>query len=68
MTLSFTVLAGKPDNDDGAYYENIKFCDSADSMELRRRLFRTTSFIPIRYVGLRLQDSRLHNAAFFIGW
>ena len=38
MELSFTVLAGKPDNDDGAYYENIKFCDSADSMEAAQKI------------------------------
>lgn len=38
MTLSFTVLAGKPDGDDGAYYENIKFCDSADSMEAAQKI------------------------------
>ncbi|AIN17185.1 hypothetical protein ACIOG3_03825 [Yersinia rochesterensis] len=38
MTLSFTVLAGKLDNDDGAYYENIKFCDSADSMEAAQKI------------------------------
>ncbi|AHK21990.1 hypothetical protein BF17_16535 [Yersinia similis] len=40
MALSFTVLAGKPDNDDGAHYENIKFCDSADSMEAAQKIIQ----------------------------
>lgn len=38
MALSYTVLAGKPDSDDGHYYENIKFCDSADSMEAAQQI------------------------------
>lgn len=40
MALKFTVLAGKPDNDDGSYYENIKFCDDADNMEAAQKMVR----------------------------
>ncbi len=38
MKLCFTILAGKPDSDDGANYENIKFCDSADNMEAAQKI------------------------------
>ncbi len=38
MGLSYTVLAGKPESDDGHYYENIKFCDSVDSMEAAQKI------------------------------
>lgn len=38
MALSYTVLAGKPDSDDGHYYENIKFCDSAESFEAAQQI------------------------------
>ncbi|HEM7577700.1 TPA: hypothetical protein U2J86_004736 [Serratia marcescens] len=38
MALEFTVLAGKPDDDDGRYCENIKFCDSADSFEAAQKI------------------------------
>lgn len=40
MALSFTVLAGKPDNDDGAHYENIKFCDCAGSLEAAQKIIQ----------------------------
>ncbi|HHS9775866.1 TPA: hypothetical protein ACTW8Y_000495 [Raoultella ornithinolytica] len=33
MALVYSVLAGKPDSDGDAYYENIKFADDADTME-----------------------------------
>lgn len=38
MALEFTILAGKPDDDDGRYCENIKFCDSADSLEAAKKI------------------------------
>ncbi|CAI2786434.1 Uncharacterised protein [Serratia ficaria] len=38
MALGFTILAGKPDDDDGRYCENIKFCDSADSLEAAKKI------------------------------
>ena len=36
MALAFTVMAGKYDDNE----ENIKFCDSADSMEDARRMIQ----------------------------
>lgn len=38
MTLEFTVLAGKPDDDDGRYHENIKYCNSAESFEAAQKI------------------------------
>ncbi|HIE0939508.1 TPA: hypothetical protein ACXJPN_002700 [Serratia marcescens] len=38
MTLEFTVLAGKPDDDDGRYCENIKYCNSAESLEAAQKI------------------------------
>ncbi|CAI1926650.1 Uncharacterised protein [Serratia entomophila] len=38
MAILFTVLAGKPESDDGHYYENIKFCDDAESFEAAQKV------------------------------
>lgn len=38
MALEFTILAGKPDDNDGQYYENIKYCNSAESLEAAQKI------------------------------
>lgn len=40
MALVYSVLAGKPDSDDGVYYENIKFADDADTMEAALKIIQ----------------------------